>query len=52
MTRRDTKVFVFLYREAENTIGADQTQVHSVNEKVVEPKYAANSHFYCSGEMT
>lgn len=47
MTSRDPKVFVFLYREAENTIGSDQTQVHSVNEEVVGPKYVANSHLYC-----
>lgn len=52
MNSRDPKVFVFLYREAENTIGTGKTQVYSVNEEVVGPKYAANSHLYCNGEMT
>lgn len=40
MNSRDAKVFVFLHREAETTIG--QTQVYSMNEVV--PEYIVNSH--------
>lgn len=46
-----TTMFVFLHRTAETEIGSDQTQVHSVNEENMVPKYVVESNSYCSSEI-
>lgn len=53
MNSKVLKCLSFPYREAENTIGSDQTQVHSVNGEVVMAKICCEFLLteYCSGEM-